>query len=43
MWFATSDFQHERDRPEYDNLELRHDFVDDGDKYNKMYFVTDKE
>ena len=43
MWFAISDFQHARDRPEYDNLELRHDFVDDGDKYKKMYYVTDKE
>lgn len=29
MWYAVSDFQHRRDRPDFDNLELRHDFVDD--------------
>jgi hypothetical protein len=29
MWYAVSDFQHKRDRPDFDKLELRHDFVDD--------------
>lgn len=29
MWYAVADFQHKRDRPEYDKVELRHDFVDD--------------
>lgn len=39
MWYAVSDFQHERDRPEYNNEELRHDFVDNNDDKNS-YKVT---
>lgn len=36
MWYAVSDFQHKRDRPEFDSLELRHDLIDDEDeKYHK--------
>lgn len=42
MWYAVSDFQHERDRPEYNKEELRHDFVDDQGEYNKTYFEENK-
>ena len=38
MWYAVADFQHKRDRPEYDKLELRHDFVDDKIEYKEEYF-----
>jgi len=39
MWYAISDFQHQRDRPEYDNEELRHDFVDKHTEYEEKYCV----
>jgi hypothetical protein len=41
MWYAVSDFQHRRDRPDFDKLELRHDFVDDKLENNNVAVYYD--